>query len=335
MSDEHLDELYDIIKEEINNLDLEDIALERLNENNIVEYWNFVYKYDFYDKAKIKSKIYKYVRDNKVRLEMDDNLISNQVLLHNTCINRSKYCETTNEAAKKGHLECLTYLHENGSTWDADTCAYAAENGSDAKQARLALCERELLERSSNNPIHSHLECLKYAHENGCPWDEDTCMHAAWKGQLECLKYAHENGCKWNANTCTYAAENGNLECLRYAHENGCKWNANTCTYAAWKGQLECLKYAHENGCKWNELTCSSAANNGHLECLKYAHVNGCPWDECTCSNAAREGHLKCLKYAHENGCPWDERTCSNAAREGHLECLKYAHENGCEWNDV
>jgi hypothetical protein len=89
MSDEHLDELYDIIKEEIKNLDLEDIALERLNENNIVEYWNFVYKYDFYDKAEIKSKIYKYVRDNKVTLDMDDNLISNQVLLHNTCINQT------------------------------------------------------------------------------------------------------------------------------------------------------------------------------------------------------------------------------------------------------
>ena len=42
-----------------------------------------------------------------------------------------------------------------------------------------------------------HLECLKYAHENGCPWDEETCSEAAYGGHLECLKYAHEKGCPW------------------------------------------------------------------------------------------------------------------------------------------
>jgi hypothetical protein len=40
---------------------------------------------------------------------------------------------------------------------------------------------------------------LKYAHENGCPWDEKTCSLAAENGQLECLKYAHENGCPGSA----------------------------------------------------------------------------------------------------------------------------------------
>ena len=31
-----------------------------------------------------------------------------------------------------------------------------------------------------------------------CPWDADMCLIAAQKGHLECLKYAHENGCPWN-----------------------------------------------------------------------------------------------------------------------------------------
>jgi hypothetical protein len=55
------------------------------------------------------------------------------------------------------------------------TCAYAAENG--------------------------HLECLVYAHENGCPWDGDVCAKAAEKGHLDCIKYAHENGCLCIHNT--------------------------------------------------------------------------------------------------------------------------------------
>jgi len=63
---------------------------------------------------------------------------------------------------------------------------------------------------------------LKYAHENGCPWDEYTCREAAKNGHLECLKYAHENGCPWDKITCGEAAQEGHLECLKYAHENGC-----------------------------------------------------------------------------------------------------------------
>ena len=83
-----------------------------------------------------------------------------------------------------------------------------------------------------------HLECLKYAHENGCclpvgqqcvnrpcihtPWDENTCSGAACYGHLDCLKYAHENGCHWNNNTYLCAAYNGHLDCLQYARDNGC-----------------------------------------------------------------------------------------------------------------
>ena len=51
---------------------------------------------------------------------------------------------------------------------------------------------------------------------------KSTCSEAAFNGHLECLKYAHENGCPWTEYTCSHAAKNGHLECLRYAHENGC-----------------------------------------------------------------------------------------------------------------
>jgi uncharacterized protein YabN with tetrapyrrole methylase and pyrophosphatase domain len=39
------------------------------------------------------------------------------------------------------------------------------------------------------------LECLRYARENGCPWDETTSWCAVKNGHLECFRYAHENGC--------------------------------------------------------------------------------------------------------------------------------------------
>ena len=53
--------------------------------------------------------------------------------------------------------------------------------------------------------------------ENGC----DTCFYAASNGHLECLKYAHEHGCPWDELTCRGAAEKGHLECLKYACAHG------------------------------------------------------------------------------------------------------------------
>jgi hypothetical protein len=50
-------------------------------------------------------------------------------------------------------------------------------------------------------------------------------IQAAQNGRLECLKYAHENGCPWDKLTCIYATKSGHLDCLKYAHENGCPGN--------------------------------------------------------------------------------------------------------------
>ena len=46
-----------------------------------------------------------------------------------------------------------------------------------------------------------HLEVLKWARANGCPWDWWTCANAAAGGHLEV--WAHENDCPWNWETCT------------------------------------------------------------------------------------------------------------------------------------
>jgi hypothetical protein len=83
---------------------------------------------------------------------------------------------TCSYAAEHGHLDCLTYAHENECPWDKFACSEAAKRG--------------------------HLDCLTYLHEHGCPWDEFTCSEAAENGHLDCLKYAYENGCSLNKKKC-------------------------------------------------------------------------------------------------------------------------------------
>lgn len=68
----------------------------------------------------------------------------------------------------------------------------------------------------------SYLQCLKYVHENGCPWDSNLCTEAGQRGHLVCLTYAHEHGCPWNEKTYRATAEGGHIACLKYVHMNGC-----------------------------------------------------------------------------------------------------------------
>jgi len=100
---------------------------------------------------------------------------------------------------------------------------------------------------------------------------DSLCYEAAEKGHLEMLKWARENGCPWDECTCSGAAGNGHLEVLKWARENGCPWDVLTWIYAASRGHLEVLKWARENGCPRDEFTCYHAAFHGHLEVLKWA----------------------------------------------------------------
>ena len=103
------------------------------------------------------------------------------------------------------------------------------------------------------------------------------CDQAAIKGHLICLKYLHENGCPWTKLTSQYAVMYGHLECLKYAHTKGCPWTKRISLYAVMHCQLDCLKYLHKNGLPWHELTCRFAAQLDNFDCLEYAYINGCP----------------------------------------------------------
>ena len=132
--------------------------------------------------------------------------------------------------------------------------------------------------------------CMERGYRERGYLTKEMARRAAFLGKLDVLKYARENGCPWDEQTPANAAYSGHLDVLKYAHENGCPWNKYTCSSAAVGGHLAVLKYAHENGCRWDEWTCKYAAYGGHMNVLKYLHKKGCPWSEWTCSNAAWGG---------------------------------------------
>ena len=97
------------------------------------------------------------------------------------------------------------------------------------------------------------LQWFKFVFKNIDKNEYTICNICSNYGSLNCVKYAHENGCSWGKSICSIAALNGHLDYFKYVHENDCYRNRITCSFAAGDGHLECLKYAHENGCPWDE----------------------------------------------------------------------------------
>ncbi len=95
-----------------------------------------------------------------------------------------------------------------------------------------------------------------WGHEHGAPWktnpgNADTCEDAARDGHLEVLKWARQEGAPWDALTCAWAAKGGHLEVLKWARQEGAPWDQYTCAWAAKRGHLEVLKWARQEGAPW------------------------------------------------------------------------------------
>ena len=55
-------------------------------------------------------------------------------------------------------------------------------------------------------------------------YKKKVCRWSAERGHLEVLKWARANGCPWNEVTCSFAAKERHLEVLQWAVANGCPW---------------------------------------------------------------------------------------------------------------
>ena len=78
-----------------------------------------------------------------------------------------------------------------------------------------------------------------------------ACSMTADQGDLDVLKWLHENGCPWDADTCSRAVRGCHIDVLKYLHENGCPWDRVACLRAAGGGYFARPKHADDKGCQW------------------------------------------------------------------------------------
>lgn len=48
---------------------------------------------------------------------------------------------------------------------------------------------------------------IQYAHENGCPWDENVTRIAVEHRHIQCIKYAYEHDCPVDENVASFVTE--------------------------------------------------------------------------------------------------------------------------------
>ena len=133
--------------------------------------------------------------------------------------------DTCAAAAENGHLQVLKYAHEQGcpfNIWvsvcaarsgNADILQYVTEHGS--------IWNNELMQLELPR---GGMEVVEYAHTTGFEWNESAMKEAATQ-DIDIMKFLHARGCPWDEQTCWHAAVTGNLPSLKYAHENGCPWD--------------------------------------------------------------------------------------------------------------
>ncbi|GFH57140.1 ankyrin repeat/ATP synthase domain-containing protein [Chaetoceros tenuissimus] len=150
----------------------------------------------------------------------------------NCALDNTGFCTI---AARRGNVEILTYLRENGCEWNQRECC------------RVAIEE-------------NHFKCLKFLIENGCSMDvhAEECFRMAVRvGSVECFQYFHDKKFSWNARYCTSASVSRwcDLDCLKYLLENGFKLDLDEADYLGIVARCQDAAY-HEKNCYLDRYYC-------------------------------------------------------------------------------
>jgi hypothetical protein len=172
-------------------------------------------------------------------------------------------------AAGAGHLHVLRWLMDEG---DVSLLQHNGHASAYDASEWIGLFNRSCSSVTYSAALRSgHLEVLRWARHQGCPWDERGIAVAARNGHLEVLKWMRDNHCSWNSQTCEMAARNGHLELLKFVREHDCPWDAKCCTAAARGGHLETLQWCRLHRCPWTADVITEAAKNNHLDLSSWA----------------------------------------------------------------
>ena len=117
-----------------------------------------------------------------------------QWLLQKTdCVSVMEHCT---KPASKEDLASLRCLRDNGCPWDGYLCLLFASGVGHLPVAQYCVEEQSVALNdlvTSNSAMNGHLQVLKWARQNDCPWDSTKCRaDAERKGHAEVVNWIDE-----------------------------------------------------------------------------------------------------------------------------------------------
>ncbi|GFH55039.1 hypothetical protein CTEN210_11515 [Chaetoceros tenuissimus] len=269
-------------------------------------------------------------------------------------------------AAKSCSIEMLDYLYRSNCPFRRDICSHVYGIGDkDASFVALEWLHRHNFPLDANtcsSAAHDNdMRALKWARDQGCPWDEWTLVHAAGNffgnGNMEMLEYCLQNGCPLSTRACQNAMKNKDdskaLEVLKLLRKHSCPWDEETCNVAVLHGNFEAMVWARSNGCPWNPSTFLKVVSFGSTTEIEYflrsenqlLYLDGifkAIFDSRTKSDyssfyygpiASDDLVIAKLKLLHSFGLELTTQVCALAARKGRLRVLQWLKYMGCPWD--
>lgn len=170
------------------------------------------------------------------------------------------------EAAGSGHLQMLQYLHEHGfQLTDSVTQTAALQN--QVETLKYALDHGCTFSTGLSSCDFGVLQVLQ---QRGLDWKPYACSFAAQKGNLQALKWAHENGAPWDM-AVMHAIWNGHVDCLKYIVAEGQR----PIEYVKHVGSVGVLKFLWEENIERQLLSdqiYSFAVENLDRETVEYLY---------------------------------------------------------------
>ena len=155
-----------------------------------------------------------------------------------------------------------------------------------------------------------------------------SCSSAAKNGNLECLKYAHENGGTFNENTFQIALENNKHNCIKYLVENDCPRDQYVSIMAATYCDLETIEYLCKNKIvKIDVEIIKHSIHNKKTAVCKYFLDIGYPITYNIMIECAKYDKVNYLKYFQTNHyMTIDQEIFETIIKNDSIKCLKYIY---------
>ena len=159
------------------------------------------------------------------------------------------------KAAKKGHIDILIYLINDGCPYGCYTCEAAARSG--------------------------RLDILKYLRSKGCNWDSHVLLSAIRNEHYDVLSWSLANGCLPTSDEMhepfgllSLIFEKEELFLLKEFKTYGFLWDEFTFSQAVIRLNIELVQYFGVNGCPFNKSICIDAARSRFLQVFQWCIEN-------------------------------------------------------------